>query len=206
MITPQKNSGLVWDMPLRLFHWSLALCFAGAWLTAESEIWKLWHISFGYSMGLLVGFRLIWGVLGTRYARFSEFVKGPSAVKAYLLSHLRGQAQQHVGHNPAGALAIIAILLSTVIIVVSGYLTYQEIGGEWLSEVHEVMASLLMAIVVLHIAAVVATSVIQKENLVRAMLTGKKKLADGAAIQQSRPVVALVLFAALMAVWWGVFR
>jgi cytochrome b len=206
MTTPQKNSGLVWDIPLRLFHWSMALCFAGAWLTAESEVWKLWHISFGYSMGLLVGFRLIWGVLGTRYARFSEFVKGPSAVKAYFLSHLRGQAQQHVGHNPAGALAIIAILLTTIIIVVSGYLTYQEIGGEWLSEVHEVMASLLMAIVVLHIAAVVATSALQKENLVRAMLTGKKKLADGAAIQQSRPVVALVLLAALMAVWWGVFR
>lgn len=205
MNTPQKQAGMVWDIPLRLFHWSLALCFAGAWLTAESEYWKLWHVSFGYSMALLIGFRLIWGVTGTRYARFSQFIKGPAAIKAYFMSYLRGQPQHYVGHNPAGALAIIAILLTVAITVAAGYATYEELGGDWLSEVHEVMASLLMGIVVLHIAAVVLTSVLQKENLLRAMLTGKKQLLAGEGIDHKRPLIAVLLIYALLAVWWLMF-
>lgn len=205
MNTPQKQVGMVWDIPLRLFHWSLALCFAGAWLTAESEYWKLWHVSFGYSMALLIGFRLIWGVTGTRYARFSQFIKGPAAIKAYFMSYLRGQSQHYVGHNPAGALAIIAILLSVAITVATGYATYEELGGDWLPEVHEVMASLLMGIVVLHIAAVIFTSVLQKENLPRAMLTGKKLISARESIDRKRPLIALLLLCALLAIWWLMF-
>ncbi len=206
MNTQQKQAGLVWDMPVRVFHWSLALSFAGAWLTAESEYWKLWHVSFGYSMALLIVFRLVWGVLGTRYARFTQFVRGPSAVKSYLMSHLQGKPQHYIGHNPAGALAILAIMATVLVTVASGYATYEEIGGDWLSEVHEAMASLLMGIVVLHIVAVLLTSVLHKENLLRAMLTGKKMIAPAEAINYSWSAIAVLLLCALAGLWWLMFR
>ena len=202
----QKQAGLVWDMPVRVFHWSLALSFAGAWLTAESEYWKLWHVSFGYSMAVLIAFRLVWGVVGTRYARFAQFVRGPGAVKQYFLSYLRGTPQHHVGHNPAGAMAILALMGTVVITVITGYASYAEIGGEWLSDIHDAMASLLMGIVVLHIAAVILTSVVHKENLVRAMLTGRKSIAPDQAISQGWTAVALLLLCALAGLWWFMFR
>lgn len=201
----QKQAGLVWDMPVRVFHWSLALSFAGAWLTAESEYWKLWHVSFGYSMAVLIAFRLVWGLVGTRYARFAQFVRGLGAVKQYFLSYLRGQPQHYVGHNPAGALAILAIMGTVVITAITGYASYEEIGGEWLPDIHEPMASLLMGIVVLHIAAVILTSVMHKENLVRAMLTGKKTIAPGEAISHGRTAIALLLLCALAGLWWFMF-
>lgn len=206
MNTPQKQAGLVWDIPVRIFHWSLVLCFIGAWLTAESEYWKLWHLSFGYSMGALILFRLIWGMLGTRYARFSQFIKGPTEIKAYLQSYGHGAPKHYVGHNPAGALAILAILFMIALTVASGYANYEELGGEWLSELHEAVASLLLAIVVLHIAAVLITSVLQKENLIRAMLTGKKMIDQDEAIERSWPSIGLLLLGGLAALWWFVFR
>lgn len=206
MNTQQKQPGLVWDMPVRVFHWSLALSFAGAWLTAESEYWKLWHVSFGYSMAILIGFRLAWGLVGTRYARFGQFVRGPSAVKDYFMSYLHGKPQHHVGHNPAGALAILAIMAAVLITVATGYASYEEIGGDWLQDIHEAMASLLMGIVVIHIAAVLLTSVVHKENLVRAMLTGKKLITPGEAINYSWTVIALLLLSALAGLWWFMFK
>ena len=206
MDTSDKQAGLVWDLPVRVFHWSLVICFAGAWLTAESEYWKLWHVSFGYSMGLLIAFRLIWGIVGTRYARFSQFIQGPSAIKAYAMSYVRGKPMHYVGHNPAGALAIVAIMLTVIATVASGYASYEEIGGDWLEEIHEGGANLLMGIVVLHIAAVLLTSFIQKENLVRAMVTGKKWISAGQAISASWLSIAVLLLIALGSVWWLMFK
>lgn len=206
MDTSQRQAGAVWDLPVRVFHWALVICFAGAWLTAESEYWKLWHISFGYSMALLIAFRLIWGIVGTRYARFSQFIKGPSAIKAYFMSYARGRPMHYVGHNPAGALAIIALMLTIAVTAASGYASYEEIGGDWLGDIHEGGANLLMAIVVIHIAAVLLTSFVQKENLVRAMLTGKKLMRAGEAISTSWMSVAVLLLIALGTVWWWIFK
>lgn len=196
---------LVWDWPTRVFHWSLALSFLGAWLTSESERWQLWHISFGYSMALLIGFRLAWGLVGTRYARFSQFVRGPAAVLGYVRSWLQLRPAHHVGHNPAGALAILAILGVALVLAASGYASYAEIGGDWLSEVHEALAGLLLAIVGLHIAAVLLTSLLHRENLVHAMLTGKKVAAAGEEIRSARPLAALVLLGLLAGLWWLMF-
>lgn len=206
MNTPQKQAGLVWDLPVRVFHWSLALSFAGAWLTAESEYWKLWHVSFGYSMALLIGFRLVWGLVGTRYARFIEFIRGPGAVKAYFMSYLRGKPQHYVGHNPAGALAILAIMATVLVTVATGCATYEELGWDWLQDMHEAVASLLLGVVVLHIAAVLLTSVLHKENLVRAMLTGKKMIAPAEAIKCAWSAIAVLLLCALAGLWWFMFR
>ena len=128
---------LVWDAPVRVFHWLLVLCFAGAWLTADSERWRLAHITLGYTSAALVGFRLLWGLVGTRYARFSSFVHGPRAAWAYLRSLPGSRPQHHVGHNPAGALAIVALLGLVLTVSALGWAIEADLGGDWLAELHE---------------------------------------------------------------------
>ena len=122
----ERPRTLVWDAPVRVFHWLLAACFAVAWLSAESERWQLLHITAGYTMAGLVVFRILWGLVGTRHARFSDFVRGPRAVAAYLKSLLRGRPEHHAGHNPAGALAILALLALALLTVATGWANYRR--------------------------------------------------------------------------------
>ncbi len=167
----------VWDFAVRGFHWLLALSFAGAMLTSESERLADWHARFGYAMFGLVVFRLLWGVIGTRYARFSSFAFGPGKVVEYLKSILRGEPQHHVGHNPAGSWAIYGLIVLVLLAAGSGYAAYAHIGGHWVGELHEGMANALMAMVGVHLAGVVVSCLLHRENLIRAMLTGYKKRA-----------------------------
>jgi len=166
---------LVWDMPVRVFHWLLVICFAGAWLTSESERLAMIHYAFGYTACLLVLIRLVWGLVGTRYARFTQFLKSPRAVLGHFLAMLRGHPHHDVGHNPAGGLVMFALMLLILLIGFTGYLTVKEFLGGFVSEIHEAVASIALAIVVVHIIAAIGMSVIEKQNLVRSMVTGKKK-------------------------------
>ncbi|MBU3593755.1 cytochrome b/b6 domain-containing protein [Polynucleobacter sp. 71A-WALBACH] len=166
---------LVWDMPVRVFHWLLVICFAGAWLTSESERLAMIHYAFGYTACLLVLIRLVWGLVGTRYARFTQFLKSPRAVLGHFLAMLRGHPHHDVGHNPAGGLVMFALMLLILLIGFTGYLTVKEFLGGFVSEIHEAVASIALAIVVVHIIAAIGVSVIEKQNLVRSMVTGKKK-------------------------------
>ena len=165
----------VWDLPTRLFHWSLAASFAGAWLTADSERLMDVHTTLGYAFAGLIAFRLVWGVIGTKHARFANFVRGPAAVKRYLLSIVSFRPEHHVGHNPAGGWAVLALLGLGALTAGSGYLAFNDIGGHWLEELHEGAASAMLTLVLIHIGAVLVSSVIHGENLVRAMWTGFKK-------------------------------
>jgi cytochrome b len=165
---------LVWDAPVRVFHWMLAVSFLGAFLTAESERWRDVHVMLGYTVAGLLAFRLVWGLVGSRYARFSSFAFGPSKVVAYLKSLLGSKPEHHLGHNPAGSWAIYGLLSTGVIASLSGWLKYQEIGGDAMEEVHEFSANLMLAVVVVHLAGVVVSSFLHRENLVRSMLTGYK--------------------------------
>ena len=122
----------VWDLPTRVFHWSLVSCFAGAWLTAESERWRDVHVMLGYTLIGLVAFRVLWGFAGSRYARFRSFLFGPAAVWRYLRSILSGTPQHFSGHNPVGALAIFVLLGLGVLASLSGVVVYEDVGGEWL--------------------------------------------------------------------------
>jgi len=201
-MTNEKTKILVWDAPVRVFHWLMVLSFAGAYLTAESERWRLVHVSLGYTLGGLVAFRVLWGLLGTRYARFASFVRGPAAVMRYLSSIARGQPEHHVGHNPAGALAIVLLLLLSVATVVSGWANYNDLGGHWLEELHEVAANFMLAVVGVHVAGVVMASWLHRENLVRAMLTGRKEGAPNQGIRWTWWPLALVLLAAVLGFWW----
>lgn len=195
---------LVWDLPTRIFHWSLALSFAVAFLTAESERWQEVHILAGYLLLGLLSFRLIWGFVGSRYARFAEFVRGPNGILAYLRSIRAGRPQHHVGHNPAGALAIIALIALGLASGVTGWLLYDEVGGEWLEELHEGLSNAMLAVVVLHVAGVLIASRLHRENLIRAMITGRKHGLQRDAIPNARVPVAVLLVAMLaVAVVWG---
>ena len=197
----QPTSILVWDAPVRVFHWLLAACFIGAFVTAESERWRLLHVTLGYTVGGLVVFRLLWGLLGTRYARFRSFVRGPRAVKAYLLSLWRGQASHSVGHNPAGALAIVGLLAAALVLVASGWATFHDLGGGWLEELHEGVANAMLALVAVHVVGVAVSSRLHHENLVRAMVTGRKQGTPEDGIRQAWRSVAALMVVAVAGFW-----
>ena len=164
---------LVWDAPVRVFHWLMVLCFAGAWITAESERWRLLHATLGYTVAGLVAFRIVWGLVGTKHARFASFVRAPGAALRYLGSLVRGAPEHHVGHNPAGALAIVALLGVAAVVVASGWAAYNDVFKDVFEELHEGAAEALMALVLLHVVAVVVSGWLHRENLVRAMITGR---------------------------------
>ena len=170
-----REAIMVWDMPVRVFHWLLVICFAGAWLSSESERWAMIHYAFGYTACLLVLIRLVWGLIGTRYARFSQFLKKPKAVLEHFMAMLRGHPHHDVGHNPAGGLVMFALMLLILIIGLSGYLSVKEFLGSYVSEIHEAISSLVLGLVIVHIVAAVGMSLIERQNLIRSMVTGKKQ-------------------------------
>lgn len=184
---------LVWDWPTRIGHWLLAGSFAMAWLTAESESWRNLHVASGYLFAAVIAFRLVWGFVGTRYARFAQFVKSPRAAWQYLKSLLGRRPQHNVGHNPAGAWAIIALLTLGAVSAISGWLTFNEVGGGMLEELHEAAASAALAVVVIHLAGVAIGSLVHRENLVAAMFSGFKRGAAKSAIPGARGWAALLL-------------
>ena len=199
----EKKRILVWDLPTRAFHWLLAVSFAGAFLTAESERYRDIHVTLGYTMLGLIAFRLLWGLVGTRYARFSSFPLGLRNVMRYFRSLLTRSPQHYPGHNPAGSWAIYAMLAMVILVGATGYAAYNEIGGEWLAELHEGTASAMLGLVLIHIGAVILSSLIHRENLVGAMLSGYKqgRLRDG--IRTKHTFVAAVLLLATLGYWAG---
>ena len=189
-----KQAIMVWDMPVRVFHWLLVICFAGAWLSSESERLAMIHYAFGYTACLLVLIRLVWGVIGTRYARFNQFLKSPKAVLGHFMSMLRGHPHHDVGHNPAGGLVMFALMLLILLIGLTGYLSVKEFLGSFVSEAHEAISSLVLGLVIVHIIAAIGMSVIERQNLVRSMVTGKKKGFPEQGIRYPQYLIGAVIF------------
>jgi cytochrome b len=165
----------IWDPFVRVFHWSLVASFAVAWVTAED--WKALHMWAGYAAGSLIALRLLWGVVGTRYARFSQFVRSPLAVAAYVRDIVTGREARYLGHNPAGGLMIVALIATMATVSVTGWMQTTDAywGVEWVEELHEAVASLMLGLVGLHVLGVMVASLRHRENLIRAMLTGRKR-------------------------------
>lgn len=188
-----KKTILVWDVPTRVFHWLLVTCFTGAWLTSESERLQMIHYAFGYSAVALVLFRLVWGFIGTKYARFSQFIKGPKE----MIGHAKGllDGHQHItpGHNPVGGIVMLGLMLVILLIGLTGYLTVKEFLGDFMGEAHEAIASVALGLVIIHIPAAVIMSLLQKENLVRVMLNGKKNGLPEQAIQFPQYLIGILL-------------
>ena len=201
MSTATTTTVRVWDVPVRVFHWLMVLCFAGAWLSAESERWHLLHITLGYTLAGLVAFRLVWGVVGSRPARFASFVRGPRAVLAYLRGLVAGRPPHSTGHNPAGGWAIVGLLGLIAATTALGWAAEAEWGGDWLGEAHEVAASALLGLVGLHLLGVVVGSLSHREHLVRAMLTGRKRGEPAEAAERPWRPLGVALLLAVVGFW-----
>ena len=199
-----KSSILVWDLPLRLFHWLLAATFAGAFLTAESERWRDVHVMLGYTTLALVAFRVAWGFVGTRHARFASFAYGPSRVVSYLRSLPTRAPHHYTGHNPAGSWAIYALLAGVFAAGATGLAVYNDLGGRWLEHLHEFVANALLAVVAVHVMGVIAGSLLHRENLVGSMVTGYKTGHAKDGIGTPRRVVAALLLTLVVGLWTGV--
>ena len=194
---------LVWDVPIRVFHWLLVLSFTGAYLTAESERYRDIHVVLGYTLLGLIGFRLLWGFFGTRYAQFRSFLFKPGEIVAYVQSLLKGKPAHYVGHNPAGSVAIWLLLWMGISSGVTGVLLFQDVGGDALEELHELVSNTMLAVVLIHIAGVAVSSLMHRENLVRSMITGFKSAEPDQGIRRSYFWLGVIMLAAVMAFWVG---
>ena len=179
----------VWDLGVRLFHWLLVTGFFFAYF-AEGG-WLIYHIWVGYGVLSLLCFRLVWGFVGPRYARFSDFVRGPVEVLRYLAAVLRLRAERHLGHNPAGGAMIVALIACVMLTTWSGILLYgadawlgpmawlmqnaNEDGIAALETVHAFLAHLTVLLVAVHVGGVIWESVLHGENLVKTMINGRKQ-------------------------------
>jgi cytochrome b len=193
---------LVWDAPVRVLHWLMVFSFTGAYLTAESERLSLLHATLGYTLAGLVAFRIAWGLVGTRHARFSNFVRAPKAAARYLGSMLRGAPEHHTGHNPAGALAIVCLLGLAAATTASGWATYNDFAGGWAEDFHEGAAGLMLAVVGVHVAGVLLGSWLHRENLVASMISGRKRGHPDEGIRAAWRTVAALVMAAVLGFWW----
>lgn len=172
----------VWDPLVRLFHWTVVTGVFVAWFT---EDWRSVHKFTGYVVLGAVLVRIVWGFTGTRHARFADFVRGPREVLGYALDVLRGREPRHLGHNPLGGAMVVALLVTLLVVTVSGWMMTLDAfwGEDWVEDLHETAVNLLIfGLVPLHLAGVVFTSLRERVNLVKAMITGVKELpADEAA-------------------------
>lgn len=168
----------VWDPLVRIGHWLLVAGVIAAWLTRRG--WGTLHELVGYGVLAVVGVRAIWGFVGPQYARFTGFVKGPGEALRYAGQLLRRREPRHIGHNPLGGWMIVALLLTTAATGASGWLytTDRFWGVEWVETLHATLADLLLVLAALHVAGVLVASIRHRENLVAAMIHGRKRAAD----------------------------
>ena len=194
---------LVWDVPTRVFHWLLAVSFAGAFLTAESERYREIHVTLGYTLLGLIAFRLVWGFLGSRYARFRSFLFRPVEIIAYVTSLAKARPAHYAGHNPAGSVSVFLLLALGMLAGASGVLAFQDFGGDVLEELHEMTAYAMLAVVALHVAGVVLSSVMHRENLVGSMITGLKSGLPNQGIRRAHAWLGIMIVAVVVAFWLG---
>jgi len=165
----------VWDPFVRIFHWMLLGLFVAAFVSAEES--ETLHVWIGYSIALLLILRVAWGFVGSRHARFSDFVRSPRATGVYLVQVLRSKAPRHLGHNPAGGIMVVALLLAVSGIAATGIMMTTDAfwGSEALEDIHEALVYGTIGLICLHVAGVILSSIQHRENLVRAMFTGRKR-------------------------------
>lgn len=163
----------VWDLPLRIFHWSLVAGFA-ANLTMDAD--SKWHIWIGYGIIALVAFRVIWGFVGSRYARFSSFKPSIANALEHINKIREGHVETSLGHNPLGALMVYNLLLTICAIAATGYMmtTLRFFGLEWVEELHEAFVNWAIFSIIAHVGGVIFESRRSKENLAKSMVTGYK--------------------------------
>jgi cytochrome b len=168
----------VWDPLVRIGHWALVIFVALAWLTREGDHER--HEILGYVTLVIVAIRVLWGLVGTHYARFSQFVRTPAHTLHYATQVLAAREPRHIGHNPLGGWMIVLLLVNIVLVGASGWLYTTDAywGVEWVEELHEALSNTLLVLIALHVAGVIHASLRHRENLVAAMLHGRKRVQD----------------------------
>ena len=166
----------VWDLPLRLWHWALAASILAAWITPT--VYDSLHRIVGYTVLALLAFRLVWGFWGSRYSRFRMVGVRLRAAPGYLWNLRRGITGRYIGLNPAGTLMLVALLLSIAVSAITGALsvTVTFFGIWWIEDTHAVASDAVIVLAVVHVAGVVLMGLLQRENLIRAMFTGRKRI------------------------------
>ena len=202
--TPAPSRRVV-DAPTRMFHWLFALSFLGAYVTAESEHWRLLHVTLGYTFGGLLAFRVLYGLIGPRHARLGLLWRRLAGAPAWLRS-LRTERLSRVnwrqGQNVSVALAIVLMLVLVLPLVISGYGTYQEwgdaLGGDWLEEVHEFFGNTFLAVVLAHLALIAGLSALRRQNQALPMLTGRVRGSGPSLVRHNRAWLAGLLLMAVL--------
>jgi cytochrome b len=166
---------LVWDLPLRLMHWATALCVLVAWFTPNA--YDTLHRTVGYAVLVLVPIRIVWGFIGTRHARFRNPLRVCRTLPRYLMHIAQGRSRRYLGLNPAGSAISMVMLLLLMISAVSGWMqvTLRFFGVAWVQDTHTYSSHAVMALALIHVLGVLLMSIRQRENLVRAMITGWKR-------------------------------
>jgi cytochrome b len=207
---------LVWDLPVRITHWLLLLAVIGSYVTYKLGLaWFKVHVWCGYTVLVLAAFRILWGLVGTRHARFAGFVRGPATTLRHATDLARGKASRHAGHNPLGAWMVLLLLGALLVQALTGLFSNDEIASTGplygsvgntlslrLTTVHRLLFDGIAAAIALHVAAVLAYQLLKKEPLIRAMFTGRKPAVAVAAedvIHSSRLWLAGALLALLIA-------
>ncbi len=211
----------IWDLPVRLTHWGLVISFFGAFLTSEGPLIRL-HVPFAYILMTLAIFRIFWGLFGSETARFSHFVRGYGAVKAYAMELKELRHKTYWGHNPLGALAVLAILGGILTIVSAGlFARGRDLAGPLagkvpaqtsglMTDLHSGLANVVMTVVVIHIAAIFAYKIVLKDNLITPMITGTRPAgADQPEPRFTSSLIAVALLGVAAAIssyafgYWG---
>lgn len=193
---------MIWDLPTRLFHWLLAGGFIAAAFIAlvlgEEGALFPYHAILGLVIAAATCMRVIWGVVGTRYARFGSFAYGPAETSSYMKETLTGGGKRYLGHNPGSALAIFGLIGLVLAMAVTGIMLGQ--GNESVKEVHEVLAYVMVGVTIVHVLGVILHTIRHRENITASMIHGTKVAESSDAIPSSRPLVAVV-FLILVGAW-----
>jgi len=191
------------DAPTRIVHALLIVSFVGAYLTAESERLRLVHITLGYTLAAAVAFRVVWGLLGPRTARLSQWgrrlMAGPSVLRTVRAQGVLGALQplQNLGH----AVLVVGLLVLAALTPLSGYVMYEELAGEWTEELHELLGNLMLLAVLGHVALIVVMSVLRQRNLILPMVTGRAPGAGPDRVQRNHGWLALALLVSALGFW-----
>ena len=199
-------SRLVTDAPTRMFHWLFALSFVGAYLTADGERWRLLHVTLGYTMAGLLGFRVLYGLLGPRTAGLGLLWRKVVGASAWLRSLPQASSLQDIpwrpGQNVLTALSILALLVMVVPLTLSGYATYHDwgdfLGGDWVEDVHEFFGEAVLVVALAHVAWIAILSVLRRKNQALPMLSGRIPGPGPNLVQKNRTWLAAMLLLAVL--------
>ncbi|MEX8494973.1 cytochrome b/b6 domain-containing protein [Sphaerotilus sp.] len=199
--TTAARTRRVTDAPTRVFHWLFALCFTGAYLTAESEHWRLVHVTLGYTFAGLLVFRLVWGLIGPRQARLGLMARKLSGLRTWIDGLRAGRPNGRQAQNLGMTATVLALMIAVVPVTLSGYASENEWGGDWLGQLHGLIGDGLLALAIAHVGLIALLSLLRRTNLARPMLTGRIPGAGPDLARRNHGLVAALVIAAVVGFW-----